>query len=119
LDRQGSVPIESLFYFRFFKRIDQELSGQCWSTCRTNNRSVDRPRRSCTPLCTRPQGLGSGALTVRTTLGLPSPLAVLGKSSGLPKLPQIALSLYIAQPEPPQAVARLREILIEELPLRG
>ena len=59
-------------------------------------------------------GLG---VTVRTPLGLPSPLAVLGKSSGLPKLPQIALSLYTAQPEPPQAVARLREILIEELPL--
>jgi DNA-binding transcriptional LysR family regulator len=61
-------------------------------------------------------GLG---ITVRTALGVPSPLAVLGKSSGLPKLPQIALSLYTAQPEPPQAVARLREILIEELPLRG
>ena len=59
-------------------------------------------------------GLG---VTVRTPLGLPSPLMVLGKSSGLPKLPQIALSLYTAQPEPPQAVARLREILIEELPL--
>jgi DNA-binding transcriptional LysR family regulator len=59
-------------------------------------------------------GLG---VTVRTPLGLPSPLTVLGKSSGLPKLPQIALSLYTAQPEPPQAVARLREILIEELPL--
>ena len=61
-------------------------------------------------------GLG---VTVRTPLGLPSPLAVLGKSSGLPKLPQIALSLYTAQPQPPQAVARLREILIEELPLPG
>jgi DNA-binding transcriptional LysR family regulator len=61
-------------------------------------------------------GLG---VTVRTALGLPSPLTVLGKSSGLPKLPQIALSLYTAQPEPPRAVARLREILIEELPLRG
>jgi DNA-binding transcriptional LysR family regulator len=59
-------------------------------------------------------GLG---VTVRTPLGLPSPLIVLGKSSGLPKLPQIALSLYTAQPEPPRAVARLREILIEELPL--
>jgi DNA-binding transcriptional LysR family regulator len=59
-------------------------------------------------------GLG---VTVRTPLGLPSPLTVLGKSSGLPKLPQIALSLYTAQPEPSQAVARLREILIEELPL--
>jgi DNA-binding transcriptional LysR family regulator len=59
-------------------------------------------------------GLG---VTVRTPLGLPSPLTVLGASSGLPKLPQTALSLYMAQPEPPQAVARLREILIEELPL--
>jgi DNA-binding transcriptional LysR family regulator len=59
-------------------------------------------------------GLG---VTVRTPLGLPSPLTVLGKSNVLPKLPQIALSLYTAQPEPPQAVARLREILIEELPL--
>lgn len=56
---------------------------------------------------------------VRTTLGLPSPLTVLGQSSGLPKLPQIALSLYTAESEPPQAVARFREILIEELPLRG
>jgi hypothetical protein len=27
--------------------------------------------------------------------------------------------MYTAQPEPPQAVARLREILIEELPLRS
>jgi hypothetical protein len=43
----------------------------------------------------------------------------LDKPGGLPRLPQIALSLYTAQPEPPQAVARLREILIEELPLRG
>jgi DNA-binding transcriptional LysR family regulator len=59
-------------------------------------------------------GLG---VTVRTQLGLPTPLTVLGKSSGLPKLPQIALSLYTARSEPPQAVARLREILIEELPL--
>jgi DNA-binding transcriptional LysR family regulator len=59
-------------------------------------------------------GLG---VTVRTPLGLPSPLTVLGTSSGLPKLPQIALSLYMAQPEPPQAVVRLREILIEDLPL--
>jgi DNA-binding transcriptional LysR family regulator len=60
-------------------------------------------------------GLG---VTVRTPLGLPSPLAVLGKSNGLPKLPQTTLSLFTAQAEPPKAVARLREILIEELPLR-
>jgi len=61
-------------------------------------------------------GLG---VTVRTVLGMPSPLTVLGRSSGLPKLPQIALSLYTAQPDPPQAVVRLRQILIEELPLRS
>jgi DNA-binding transcriptional LysR family regulator len=60
-------------------------------------------------------GLG---ITVRTMRGWPAPLTALGKSSGLPKLPQIALSLYTAQPEPSQAVARLRQILIEELPLR-
>jgi len=59
-------------------------------------------------------GLG---VTVRTALGLPSSLAALGKSSGLPKLPQIALSLYAAEANPPRAVARLREILLDELPL--
>jgi len=59
-------------------------------------------------------GLG---VTVRTALALPSQLAALGKSSGLPKLPQIALSLYTAEANPSQAVARLREILLDELPL--
>ena len=57
-------------------------------------------------------GLG---MTIRTALGLPAPLAVLDRSSGLPKLPQIELSLYAAKTNPSQAVARLREILLEEL----
>jgi DNA-binding transcriptional LysR family regulator len=58
-------------------------------------------------------GLG---ITIRTALGVPSPLAALDKSSGLPKLPQIELSLYAAKANPSQAVARLREILLDELP---
>jgi DNA-binding transcriptional LysR family regulator len=57
-------------------------------------------------------GLG---ITIRTALGLPSPLAVLDKSSGLPKLPHTVLSLY-AKADPSPAVARLREILLDELP---
>jgi len=57
-------------------------------------------------------GLG---MTIRTALGLPAPLAVLDRSSGLPKLPQIELSLYTAKTNPSQAVARLREILLDEL----
>ncbi|HUI18130.1 MAG TPA: LysR substrate-binding domain-containing protein [Alphaproteobacteria bacterium] len=57
-------------------------------------------------------GLG---VTVRTRLGLPVPLAVLDKSSGLPKLPEIALSIYAAERNPPPAVVRLREILLDEL----
>jgi DNA-binding transcriptional LysR family regulator len=58
-------------------------------------------------------GLG---ITIRTALGVPSPLAALDKSSGLPKLPPIELSLYAAKANPSQAVARLREILLDELP---
>lgn len=57
-------------------------------------------------------GLG---ITIRTPLGLPPALAALGKASGLPKLPDTNLSLCAAQADPPQAVARLREILLEEL----
>jgi DNA-binding transcriptional LysR family regulator len=88
--------------------------------------ALERTRRPWRLTFTSPSlsGLWAAALaglgvTVRTVLGLPSPLTVLGRSSGLPKLPQIALSLYTAQPQPPQAVARLRQILIEELPLRS
>jgi DNA-binding transcriptional LysR family regulator len=57
-------------------------------------------------------GLG---VTVRTPLGVPAPLAILDRGSGLPKLPQLALSLYAAA-KPPPAIARLREILLDELP---
>ena len=57
-------------------------------------------------------GLG---VTIRTALGLPSSLAILDKSSGLPKLPHTELSLY-AKANPSPAVARLREILLDELP---
>jgi DNA-binding transcriptional LysR family regulator len=57
-------------------------------------------------------GLG---ITIRTPLGVPAALAVLDRASGLPKLPSIGLSLYAAEANPPQAVARLREILLDEL----
>ena len=57
-------------------------------------------------------GLG---ITIRTALGLPAPLAVLDRSSGLPKLPPIELSLYTAKTNSSQAVVRLREILLDEL----
>lgn len=86
--------------------------------------ALDRTQRPWRLVFTSPSlsGLWAAAVaglgvTARTTLGLPPPLAVLGKSNGLPKLPQIALSLYTALLEPPQAVARLRQILIDELPL--
>jgi DNA-binding transcriptional LysR family regulator len=55
-------------------------------------------------------GLG---ITIRTPLGLPSQLAPLERD--LPKLPDIALSLYTAQASPTAAVARLREIVLDEL----
>ncbi len=58
-------------------------------------------------------GLG---ITVRTALGVPAQLAVLGRSNGLPKLPHIELSLYAAEGNPSQAVVRLRDILLDELP---
>lgn len=57
-------------------------------------------------------GLG---ITIRSALGMPPQLAALGPSSGLPKLPDIDLMLYTAEPSPPPAVARLREILLDEL----
>jgi DNA-binding transcriptional LysR family regulator len=57
-------------------------------------------------------GLG---VTVRTPFALPPQLAVLGRTSGLPKLPDVALALYAADATPAPAVARLREILLDEL----
>jgi DNA-binding transcriptional LysR family regulator len=55
------------------------------------------------------------AVTIRTPLGLPPQLAPLGRSGDLPKLPEIVLSLYAAEPSLMPAVARLREILLDEL----
>ena len=55
-------------------------------------------------------GLG---ISIRTPLALPPQLAPLGRD--LPKLPDIALSLYTAQASPTPAVARLREIVLDEL----
>jgi DNA-binding transcriptional LysR family regulator len=57
-------------------------------------------------------GLG---ITIRTRLGLPPHLVALGKASGLPKLPDTGLLLYAAAATPKPAVARLREIVLEEL----
>jgi DNA-binding transcriptional LysR family regulator len=57
-------------------------------------------------------GLG---VTVRTALGVPAPLTTLERESGLPKLPPIELSLYTRDANPSQAVARLRQIVLEEL----
>ncbi|MDR3485196.1 MAG: LysR substrate-binding domain-containing protein [Bradyrhizobium sp.] len=61
-------------------------------------------------------GLG---ITARTPLSLPKQLMSLGTESGLPQLPDIALSLYVADSSPSPAVARLREILLDELSLAG
>lgn len=57
-------------------------------------------------------GLG---ITIRTAFGLPPQLTVLSSSSDLPKLPEIALSLYVADSNPPSAVGRLRNIVLDEL----
>jgi DNA-binding transcriptional LysR family regulator len=89
--------------------------------------ALERARRSWRLAFTSPSlsGLWAAAaaglgVTIRTAFGLPAPLAALGRASRLPKLPQTALSLYTAQAEPPPAVARLREILLDELrPLAG
>jgi DNA-binding transcriptional LysR family regulator len=61
-------------------------------------------------------GLG---ITVRTTLGLPPHLASLGEASDLPILPETSLSLYTSERSQSPAVARLREILLDELALMG
>ena len=57
-------------------------------------------------------GLG---ITIRSAIGLPKHLAILGPASGLPKLPDIELALTTAAAAPPLAVVRLREILLDEL----
>ncbi len=57
-------------------------------------------------------GLG---ITVRTRLGLPPQLASLSPSGDLPTLPETALSLYTSEASASPAVARLREILLDQL----
>jgi DNA-binding transcriptional LysR family regulator len=57
-------------------------------------------------------GLG---VTVRTPIGLPSSLTLLGEGSGLPALPMVDLSLHDAQRELTPAAARLKDILVEIL----
>jgi DNA-binding transcriptional LysR family regulator len=57
-------------------------------------------------------GLG---ITVRTALGLPPGLAVLDRTSGLPKLPNIPLFMFAADPHRGAAVTLLREIVCDEL----
>jgi DNA-binding transcriptional LysR family regulator len=57
-------------------------------------------------------GLG---ITIRTRLGLPPQLASLSPSGDLPTLPETALSLYTSEASASPAVARLREILLDEL----
>jgi DNA-binding transcriptional LysR family regulator len=56
-------------------------------------------------------GAGLG-VTVRTRIGLPASLVVV--TEGLPALPRIGLTLH-AIADPPPAVARLREILLDVL----
>jgi DNA-binding transcriptional LysR family regulator len=57
-------------------------------------------------------GLG---FTLRTPIGLPAGVAVIGEEAGLPLLPHIRLSLHRAEGEPEPAVARLAEIIGETL----
>ncbi len=58
-------------------------------------------------------GLG---VSVRTPLGLPAGVrALTAKEAGLPALPMLGLALHRAEAEPPPAVARLAEILVDTL----
>jgi hypothetical protein len=57
--------------------------------------------------------LGTLAVLAVIPAARPSQLAPLGRD--LPNLPDIALSLYAAQAAPSAAVARLREIVLDEL----
>lgn len=55
-------------------------------------------------------GLG---FTLRTPIGLPPHVGLIGKEAGLPPLPHIRLSLHRAENEPAPAVARLAGIIVE------
>ena len=58
-------------------------------------------------------GLG---VSVRTPLGLPAGVrALTAKEAGLPALPMLGLALHRADAEPPPAITRLAEILVDTL----
>jgi DNA-binding transcriptional LysR family regulator len=57
-------------------------------------------------------GLG---VTLRTRIGLPKKLMALDRSSGLPGLPPIALSLHRAERDPDGATSQLAEIVRESI----
>lgn len=58
-------------------------------------------------------GLG---VSIRTPLGLPAGVCALtAKEAGLPALPMLGLALHRADAEPPPAVARLADILVDTL----
>ncbi|HEX7690726.1 MAG TPA: LysR family transcriptional regulator, partial [Burkholderiaceae bacterium] len=60
-------------------------------------------------------GAGLG-VTVRTALGLPARLQVLG---ALPALPQVGLDLHRPDAEPSPVVARLERLLAEHVKAMG
>lgn len=57
-------------------------------------------------------GLG---VMARTRIGMPSGLAVVEPSAGLPSLGQLPLALHRGEAEPSAAVQRLTQILVEEI----
>lgn len=58
-------------------------------------------------------GLG---VSIRTPLGLPAGVrALTAKEAGLPALPMLGLALHRADAEPPPAITRLAEILVDTL----
>lgn len=58
-------------------------------------------------------GLG---VSIRTPLGLPAGVrALTAKEAGLPALPMLSLALHRADAEPPPAITRLAEILVDTL----
>lgn len=62
-------------------------------------------------------GLG---VSVRTPFGLPASVRALdAKEASLPALPALGLALHRAEAEPPPAVARLAQIILQHLPAPG
>ncbi|WP_337268544.1 LysR substrate-binding domain-containing protein [Oryzifoliimicrobium ureilyticus] len=59
---------------------------------------------------------GKLGITARTVFSMPANLAVIDtRSSGLPELPTVPLALHHAEAEPPVAVSRLTDILLETI----